>query len=391
MHTSSELTRDIYQEVRPAAAFQPLRGARTDSGRAPVPRHLAERGRPASASDALDASRPHPFQPAPAPAFPSEGTAFSGRAHGKVILLGEHAVVYGAPAVALALPSATCRAAARPGRQSGHGLVSFHLHTADRPGSPTEIEAPEALHTLVEAALERAGAGQVRGVELLVDSGIPPGRGLGSSAACARAVTGALDQLLDLRLAAAEVFELVQRAENVSHGRASGIDAHATGNPGLTVLHEGRTHAPPVGRQGWVVVADSGTSSSTRQAVEMLRTAFLLNPARRRDFLTRSTSLTSDGLDALATGQLKRLGRRLTETHTLLMELGLVTGPVHMLVDAALAAGALGAKMTGGGLGGCALALAGSPAQAERLATRLEGHGATRTWIAPLLEEGSPR
>ncbi|MGA5278513.1 mevalonate kinase [Streptomyces cellulosae] len=305
-----------------------------------------------------------------------------------MILLGEHAVVYGAPAVALAVPGAACRAEARLRTQPGPGLVSFRLHSDDGPQPLAEGAAAPALHTLVDSVLRRAGGQQARGVELTVFSGIPPGCGMGSSAACARACAVALARLLGLRLRPQDVFELVQEAEQVSHGRASGIDAHATGSPGLLVLRDGVPSIVEAGRQAWLVVADSGTASSTRQAVEMLGAAFTRNPVRRRSFLARSRRLTADGLDALTSGRPRQLGRALTGTHTLLMEQGLVNGPVRSLVDVALAAGALGAKMTGGGLGGCALALAGTPAQADLLAHRLRGHGARRTWTVPLVQGG---
>ncbi|MFD3970107.1 mevalonate kinase [Streptomyces cyaneofuscatus] len=380
MHTISELTRSIYQTVPAASALLSSRGAQSDSWSAPA--HSCHVG--ASQPD-LACDRQQPFVPIP-PA--SSLSAFTGEAHGKVILLGEHAVVYGAPAVALAVPTATCRATALLGDRPGRGLTSLCVRTPDPGGRYTELTASPSMHALVATALERADRTQATSVDLLLESNIPPGRGLGSSAASARAVAASLNHLLDLRLGPQDLFDLVQSAERLTHGRSSGIDAHATGQSGLVVLNQGRMAVPVTARQGWVVVADSGTSGSTHQAVEMLNGLFTHSPFLQRDFLGRSTVLTADGLDALAAGQLERLGHRLTETHTLLTELGLVTAKVHGLVDTALSGGALGAKMTGGGLGGCAIALAGSRAQADELAAHLRAHGATRTWLAPLLAEG---
>nr|AHX39396.1 hypothetical protein wt6.19c [Streptomyces sp. WT6] len=314
-----------------------------------------------------------------------------GEAHGKVILLGEHAVVYGAPGVALSVPSAACRAEARFGPPASRGLVSFRLLAADSVRSATDVNVPAGLRVLVASCLRRAAADPPCGIGLTLHSAIPVGCGLGSSAAYARACAVAMGRLLELRLGPSDVFDLTQEAEQVSHGRSSGIDAHATGGRGLLMLDQGVVRAPEVSGQAWVVVADSGTSGSTREAVEMLRASFALNPVRRRSFLTRSRRLTAEGLDGLASGRPKQLGRALTGTHTLLMEQGLVNGPVRVLVDGALAAGALGAKMTGGGLGGCVLALAGTPAQAELLVRRLRRYGARRTWIAPLLQNGDSR
>ncbi|MCX5205735.1 mevalonate kinase [Streptomyces sp. NBC_00237] len=314
-----------------------------------------------------------------------------GRAHGKVILLGEHAVVYGAPAIALPVPSAQCRALAVPVEGSERGLVSFRVgqYVTSPPASAArapDIEPPQAFRALVDAALGAAATHQVRGVDLYVESNIPPGRGLGSSAACARAVTEALDQLLQLHLSPSAVYQLVQLAETAAHGRASGIDAHATGSPYPLLFKDGLTSTPTVARQAWVVVADSGTSSSTRQAVEMLAEVFARDPSRRRAFVEHSRTLTEEALDGLATGDVRGVGELLTAAHRRLRTLGLVTEQVHALVKEAQAAGALGGKMTGGGLGGCAIALCDSAAGATAVAVRLRAHGAVRTWIVPLAQ-----
>ncbi|MFI0977735.1 mevalonate kinase [Streptomyces sp. NPDC021093] len=335
--------------------------------------------------------------PALAPARPHQGNDTAppgGRAHGKVILLGEHAVVYGAPAIALPVLSAQCRVLAVPAEGSGRGLVSFRAcqYTTSPPASATkapDIEPPQAFRDMVDAALGAAPTHQVRGVDLYVESNIPPGRGLGSSAACARAVAEALDQLLHLHLSPSAVHQLVQLAETVAHGRASGIDAHATGSPYPLLFRDGLTSTPTVARRAWVVVADSGTSSSTRRAVEMLGDVFARDPSRRRAFIERSRILTEEALDGLATGDLPGVGMLLTDAHCRLSTLGLVTEQVNALVKEAQAAGALGAKMTGGGLGGCAIALCDSAAGAEAVAARLRAHSAACTWIVPLTQEGT--
>ncbi|MEU6339031.1 mevalonate kinase [Streptomyces cellulosae] len=310
-----------------------------------------------------------------------------GQAHGKVILLGEHAVVYGAPAVALSVPDAICRAVALPSRLGGSGLMRFRFRSASTSAVQVTEQAQPELSALVDDLLERAADRHVQAVDIVMRSSFPAGRGLGSSAACARAAAEALNVLLDLSLSPAGIHDVVQRAENRTHGRASGIDTYATGSPGLLVLDKGRTRTPAVGRQAWVVIADSGTVSSTRQAVEMLRTRFVQAPGSRRAFLEASEALTVNGLHALAEGDLNRLGMRLNDAHALLQPLGLVTHAVQELIDAALAAGALGAKMTGGGLGGCAIALTDTAARADAVAARLRRNGAEHIWRVPLVRE----
>ncbi|QDY80393.1 mevalonate kinase [Streptomyces qinzhouensis] len=317
----------------------------------------------------------------------------TGRAHGKAILLGEHAVVYGAPAVAVPLPALSCTVTAGFAAESSGGPDH---HRYPPLAAPTGGAAPSAAGTmppglclLTDTALRQGHGSDPPALDITMRSDIPYGLGLGSSAACARALTHALDQLLHLRLTPAEILDYIQIAENTAHGRASGIDALATGSNRPVLLADGHARTPAVGTRAWIVIADSGGPGDTRQAVGMLRTAFDEHPPRREQFLARSTALTGCALRALARGRLDALGRYLTDCHALLAALGLSTDPVNALVDTALTHGALGAKMTGGGLGGCVIALTDTATAAGTLAARLSENGAARTWTAPV-EPGRP-
>ncbi|RST08987.1 mevalonate kinase [Streptomyces sp. WAC07149] len=321
---------------------------------------------------------------------PEHGRTGAGRAHAKAILLGEHAVVYGAPAVALPLPGLTCTASAVFIGRPGHGLAGYRYR--DPAGATAEDEAgaqpPQALRYLVEKTVERFCPGEVFGVDLVLENGIPVGRGLGSSAACARATVKALDGLLRLRLSASDVFDLVQLAETQTHGRSSGIDALATGSTRPVLLAGGRASAPRVGSTGWVVVADSGEFGSTREAVALVRDVFRRRPGREAGFVSRSGTLTARALEALAHGRLDLVGTTLTDTHRLLASLGLSTPALDRLVGAALEHGALGAKLSGGGMGGCVIALADTAEAATGIAAELTRQGARGTWTASIAERG---
>ncbi|MCX2926323.1 mevalonate kinase [Streptomyces sp. NEAU-W12] len=312
----------------------------------------------------------------------------TGGAHGKAILLGEHAVVYGAPALALPLPALSCRAAVRRSKQARPGPLRLRRVVPVPQGlaDETEEEVPEEFRLLLDAFARRAGLRETPPLEILLDSRIPPARGLGSSAANARALVHALDRLFDTGLSERDAFELVQVSERSAHGLASGIDALATGSTRPVLLAEGRHSTPPVGTAFQIVVADSGSGSGTRKAVAMLRDAFARDPGHGARFVDRSAELTRAALGDLTDGRLASLGRRLTACHDLLAGLGLTTERTDALAGTALDAGALGAKMSGGGLGGCVLALTATPKEAEAVAGALSREHDARTWTAPVTE-----
>jgi len=331
-----------------------------------------------------------------------------GRAHGKAILLGEHAVVYGAPALVIPVPQLTATATATrlPDPGGGADKISFAL-AGPGTASVTPLAA-DGLQRLVAELKERTAIVERVCVDVLIDCAIPQGRGLGSSAACARAVVLALADVFDRRLDARVVFDLVQVSEKVAHGRASGIDALGTGATSPLFFLDGTARELPVamsrdgcapspertdrragasrpsGFGGLFVIADSGVGGSTKDAVELVRRRFERDAKAQETFVRRVSSLTHAAMRDLAHGRQSDFGARLTENHRLLHEVGISTDRIDALVDAALAAGGLGAKITGGGLGGCMVALAGDPDRAEAVVRRLHEAGAVQTWVIPV-------
>ncbi|MFJ3969425.1 mevalonate kinase [Streptomyces parvus] len=306
-----------------------------------------------------------------------------GRAHAKAILLGEHAVVYGAPALALPIPQLTATASAGWSPHSPDGPRGMSLTMTGSASRPMVTQASESLRRLTAEFRATTGVSDRLHLDMIIDCAIPPGRGLGSSAACARAVVLALADLFDRQVSRTTVFDLVQTAENVTHGRASGVDAMAVGAAAPLLFRAGETQELPVGCEGLFIIADSGVEGRTKDAVSLLREGFLRHPGSQESFVRKASQLTDEARHLLAAGRPEEFGSRLTDYHALLRTAGLSIDRIDMLVEAALAAGGLGAKMTGGGMGGCIIALTRSW-QASEVTRKLHEAGAVQTWVLPL-------
>ena len=282
-----------------------------------------------------------------------------GRAAGKVILLGEHAVVYGRPALA-----------------AGIGL-GLEVEVTEGKG-PIRCESEvvdERPARLVAEAATALGIAQ-RDLVVQVRSELPAGAGLGSSAALAVAVVRALARAAGRDVARDEMLALGRRLEGIFHGQSSGIDpAAAMSDGGLFRFTRGeppRIAALRAGREIPLVVGLGDETRSTGSAVGGLRARWEGERGRYERLFDRVAAVVEDGTRAIEAGDLVALGEAFTRNQELLAEIGVSAPAVETRVSAALGAGALGAKLTGGGAGGAVIAVTPEP---ERVAAALEREG----------------
>lgn len=276
----------------------------------------------------------------------------SGTAHGKVILLGEHAVVYGAPALAAGIDRG---ARAKAVRTAGEGPSFLTLGERTVAADPSgESELGRAFSALL--------GGDAGRVSVEASTELPPGGGLGSSAALgiaiARAVLGLGDEppLLD---------EVVARAtawERVFHGNPSGIDTAAAAHGGCFLYSRGDgMHPIAPSAELRLAIGWSGAGSSTKLMVDSVARL----RARRPEVVGRSiegiTSLVKNASLAIEAGDLAALGSLMDLNQMILAGLMLSTESLEAMCALARSAGALGAKLTGAGGGGSVIALLPSP------------------------------
>ena len=300
--------------------------------------------------------------------------SFSATACAKVILFGEHAVVYGRPAVALPLPGLRARAEYLPGSSP------FSLD-APEIGVTSPLAALSAGHPLRETlriVCERLGL-EVRNGTLRITSEIPVASGLGSGAAVTTAIVRALASAHGVDLAPAQVSAIVFEAEAVYHGTPSGIDNSVIALERPILFIRGTPPQPlDLGGPFDLTVADSGVRSETRVAVGAVRDAWQRDTPAFERLFDEIGDCASRSLRALAEGDLAQVGLLMNRNQDVLVRLGVSTAGLERIVHAARRAGALGAKLTGAGLGGNIIAL-GEAHHAAAIRAACEAAGAR--WV----------
>lgn len=302
-------------------------------------------------------------------------------AHAKVILFGEHSVVHGQPAIALPIDALGIHAVVRhvPGDLS----VVSSLFTGPLGQAPDLMAAPRAV---VHASLERLGL-PPRDLEITVTGDVPHARGLGSSAAVAGALVRALADFAGTALDEATYLELVDVGERVAHGAPSGLDARATSAARPVWFEAGVARTLASSLNAVLVVADSGVAGRTRHAVGSVAGFLERHPLRGAALITGLGALAHGAALDLAADRPAAVGEKMTTAQGMLRELGVSSPELDVLVDAAMRAGALGAKLTGGGQGGCVIALVTDERAARAVDAALRAAGAVAVWHHPIGEK----
>jgi len=305
---------------------------------------------------------------------------YTASAPGKIILMGEHAVVYGRPA--MAAPIFQVQATATLTVEDGAAELwidaadlnqRFALSTAP-PADPLAL----ALR-LTLASLQRLAPGG----ELRVRSTIPVAGGMGSGAAVSTAIVRVVAAWAGQTLPPAAVSALVYEVERLHHGTPSGIDNTVIAYAQPVWFVKGQPPQPfAIPHTFWLVIASTGIASPTRETVGDVRRQWQADPVRFEGLFDQVADLVNAGRAAMLAGDWAKLGARMTANHALLGHMGVSAPILDRLVAAANAAGAFGAKLSGGGRGGNVIALAAPAAAAVEQA--MHDAGAAAVIITPV-------
>jgi mevalonate kinase len=293
----------------------------------------------------------------------------SGTACGKVILFGEHAVVYGSPALAVGIDRGA-RAESKPlaGGKSTLFVRGWNLALVES----TEESAQPLERALAALLAETRKTRNVGALAIEAEADLPPGGGLGCSAALGVAVARAIDPEAD----AQTIADRVMAWEHVFHGNPSGIDAAVAALGGCVLFEKGAPiQRVRVGGPLLLCVGHSGQASSTKTMVEAVARLRERRPEMVQKSFDAITTLVKNARLAIEAADRRAIGQLLDLNQMLLSGLFVSTEEIENMVSSARAAGALGAKLTGAGGGGCVVALVDDRAAGERVLAAWKADG----------------
>lgn len=302
----------------------------------------------------------------------------TGSAPGKVILFGEHAVVYGRPAIAAPVSQLAATAAVTAGEPGSGCVLDLSDLGETIPVTGASIGQPLAL--AARLALEALGVPSPDW-RITVHSTIPISSGLGSGAAAATAIVRALAAAAGQSLDAAQTAALVFESEKLFHGTPSGVDNTVVAYEQPVWFVRGQPPQPfAIARPFTLVIGDTGIASPTSVAVGDVRRAWQADRARYEALFDAAAEVALAARAAITTGESAALGPLMDRNHGLLQRMGVSCDALDGLCRAARAAGALGAKLSGGGRGGNMIALVEAGSE-QAVSKALQQAGAARAII----------
>ncbi len=310
----------------------------------------------------------------------------SWNAPGKAILLGEHAVVYGQPALAMSLE---------------FGLRVVRWNVTEKPGLTLHLpaiglsatSAPETPFGNILKLLDESLPGSPTGLRLKVAGRLPLGAGLGGSAALSVALVRAVGELRGIALDASAVRRHAHELEKIFHGSPSGLDDSLAAYGGLALFCR-RSEILEALKASWpgsealsgtllrldaprppLLVGHTNVPRDTRVMVEKVRIFQEVTPSRAEALFGEIGRITLEGVEALRRHDWSKLGQAMNRNQEKLRELELSCNEIETMISLSLEHGALGAKLTGAGGGGCVLALTPETSIRAKIADAWKNHG----------------
>lgn len=297
-----------------------------------------------------------------------------GRGFGKVILFNEHFVVHGVPSVASAIDMETTAIVEQT------NLKDWTLRD-NRPATPGYKEdKKDQQKCSIDNIFKAMNLNDHKNVRITLGGNLYVASGVGASAASCVAIARALNDEFKLNLSDEKINEIAFEGEKGYHGVPSGIDNTAATFGGLIWFRRDKDGKPVMEKIKMktpveIVMGNSGLVTNTKAAVESVGKRKAENPAKFSEIFKQAENLAVKARKALERNNFAEIGKLMNENHKLLQEIGVSCDKLDMMVELARKKGAIGAKLTGGGLGGYMVALTPGKFLQENVARALENSG----------------
>lgn len=283
----------------------------------------------------------------------------SASAPGKVILFGEHAVVYGRPAIAIPVTQVRATASITPLPEEDQGQICIEAPDIDFSSWMHETSRDHPLRQVIRLSLVAMQQKEFPALRIQIKSSIPIAAGLGSSAAISVAIVRVLGKYFNQPLPANQQSDIAFQVEKIQHGSASGIDNTVVAFEQPVIFTKGEVPQPfQPGAAINLLIADTGIASKTSQTVSQVKKKRAAETTYVESIFDQIAELTELAKRAIISGQIMVVGPLMNQSHVLLQALGVSSPELDLLVQAARDAGAFGSKLSGAGQGGNMIALA---------------------------------
>ena len=299
----------------------------------------------------------------------------------KVILFGEHFVVFGNPAI-LASINRRVTVDARAMDES-KVVIRSDIGIAGEYSSSgfKKLEGDTEARTMLEPlyiAIRQviSSRNKIAGIEVLISSTVPPGIGLGSSAAACVATVAAVNSLIKKKPSKQKICELAIESERIVHKNSSGADCYVSTFGGLIHYSKAKRFKRMQAKDPLVlVVASTGLRHSTGDLVAAVKKFKYGNESLFKSLAKDAAEICTQAERAIVAGRIDQIGDLMNKNQAILRQIGVSHYKVDELIDICTKAGALGAKITGAGGGGAVIALVESKQDAAKVVSRVKAAG----------------
>ncbi len=284
--------------------------------------------------------------------------AISVYAPSKTILVGEHAVVYNRPAIALPIDNLQTNVIITANPLGKENQIAIFAPNINLKQKLSGMKKNNPIHASISIVKDYLKIDHYPSFEIRINSCIPIAAGLGSSASMAVAIIHATGLFFGVNLPTQTICDLAFEVEKIIHGNPSGIDNSVIAfDQPIYFQREKPIEILHIKKSFFLIIGNSGIRGITKEAVLGVKNRWMTESKKYEGIFDSIGQITIEARNSIETGLIENLGALMVKNHGFLQQLGVSCAKLDNLVSAALKAGAQGAKLCGAGLGGNMIAL----------------------------------